>query len=129
MEDEIHENLTLELDFLNEAENMKRATRNFGQSTHETLHQPGNQLDNQSINPLVKIPIVFDQFTSKRVLTMEFINGVKISSVDQLIARDSHLDDSSVKKSVNRVLKQTINALSEQIFLHGFVNCDPHSGK
>lgn len=126
MQEEIAENLTLELDFLNEAANMKRAAANFGQPMDNL---PINQSDNRSINPLVKIPIVFDHMTTRRILTMEFINGVKINQIDRLVkSEDPHADDQSIKRITNQILTETITALSEQIFCHGFVNCDPHSG-
>jgi aarF domain-containing kinase len=99
--DDLKGNLEKELDFLNEAENSRRCMR-------ELKH-----LD------YVYVPKVFDQYSTKKVLTMEFINAHKISDID------------AIKKdglSIKEIDENLINMFSEQIFHSGFVHADPHHG-
>ncbi|KAK4525302.1 hypothetical protein GAYE_SCF09G3210 [Galdieria yellowstonensis] len=98
---EVRENLPKELDFIHEARNAERCRTNFG-----------SRLD-------VTTPDVFWNLSSSRVLTMSFEEGCR-------------LDDAEAMKSVglspadvSRIVSEVFN---EQIFLHGFVHCDPHIG-
>jgi aarF domain-containing kinase len=54
-------NLSSELNFLCEAANMQRCARNFAGDAG------------------VRVPQLFERFTSRRVLTMEFIDGIKVN--------------------------------------------------
>ena len=92
--------LKTELDFLNEANNAKRAMKNLK-------------------TPNVYIPKIYDNLTSKRILTCEFIHGCKIS--DKKSIEDMGLNLSNVTASM-------IEAFSEQIFINGFFHSDPHPG-
>lgn len=65
------------------------------------------------------VPAVYDELSSKRMLTMEFIHGPKISQVNDI--QDLGLDPTHVARELCEVF-------SEMIFLHGFVHCDPHAG-
>ncbi len=65
------------------------------------------------------MPKVHKDLTSLRVLTMEFIHGVKLSEIDELKKAGFNLDD---------ITKAIIEATAEQIFMHGFVHADPHAG-
>mmetsp|Transcript_21358 Transcript_21358/g.48244 ORF Transcript_21358/g.48244 Transcript_21358/m.48244 type:complete len:589 (-) Transcript_21358:52-1818(-) len=65
------------------------------------------------------IPSVCWDFTSERVLTMEWIDGIKISKLSTL--RENGFD-------VAAVAHLMVEAFSRQIFLSGFVHADPHPG-
>ena len=93
--DEIEENLSKELDFTIEAANGMRTRANFAH------------------NDRMYVPLVYDEMSSTRVLTMEFIDGVKITDVARIRAMGIDVTD---------VLKETIRGVAEQIFLHGFVH-------
>jgi len=67
----------------------------------------------------VTTPKIFWKLTTKRVLTMEFINGCKINDLPALSKMKIDPVD------VSRVLSEIF---SEQMFIHGFVHCDPHPG-
>ncbi|CAN0316469.1 unnamed protein product, partial [Phaeothamnion confervicola] len=67
----------------------------------------------------IHVPPVFWPYTTRRVLTMEFVRGAKITHVDEL-QRDG-LDPVAVARTVAA-------AFGDMIFLHGFVHCDPHPG-
>jgi ubiquinone biosynthesis protein len=70
-------------------------------------------------DPHVYIPKVFRETTTTRVLTTEFIEGIKISDVEKLEA--AGLDRGILTaRGANLVLKQ--------IFIQGFFHADPHPG-
>ena len=103
MHDEIADNLTKELDFIHEGKNSERGRRKFN-DTHNTA---------------VYIPAVYWSHTTKRVLTMEWCDGVKVNDKEGL---------QRMGISPGAACTTAIEAMSEQIFLHGFVHCDPHPG-
>lgn len=65
------------------------------------------------------IPKVIWENTTERVLTMEFEEGFKSTDIESLEA--SGLKKSDVAKLVSSVF-------NSQVFLSGFVHCDPHPG-
>ena len=99
--EEFARTLEKEIDYKIEATNMERAARHF--------------LD----DPHVYIPKVYRQATTSRVLTTEFIDGIKISNVAQLKA--AGLDPRVITaRGADLVLKQ--------VFDHCFFHADPHPG-
>lgn len=90
-----------ELDYTLEGRNMERFARNFaGDDT-------------------VYIPKVYWDFSSVRVLTMELIDGIKISQLEKLVS--SGFDP-------KRIAIKGTEAYLKQIFIHGFFHGDPHPG-
>ena len=57
--------------------------------------------------------------TTRRVMLMEFVDGVRINDVEGLRRLGLPAAD------VSRLLAE---CYSDQIFRHGFVHCDPHPG-
>jgi len=69
--------------------------------------------------PFLKVPKVFRKLTTSKVLTMEHIEGVKVSRLELLT--ESGLDKKLIaQRGFDLVLKQ--------IFVHGFFHADPHPG-
>lgn len=68
---------------------------------------------------VVRVPKIYWSHTRRRVLTMEFIRGTKVTDVEQLRARRI----SAVK--VNRLLVRTY---LKQLLEDGFFHADPHPG-
>jgi len=93
----IHE----ELDFTREGRHMEIFARNF--AGDETIY----------------VPKVFWEYTTPHVLVMEYIQGIKISDLEQLEA--AGLD----RKAIARNGAQ---AILRQVFEHGFFHADPHPG-
>jgi len=87
-----------ELDFLNEASNVKAFFR-----THEE-------------RAYLRIPRVYDELSSPTVLTLEYLPGVKISQVD-LSKHD--------RTQLSRIL---VESAFRQIFEDGLFHGDPHPG-
>ncbi len=67
----------------------------------------------------IKVPMVYPAYSSQRILTMEFIQGIKASDVDGLLKAGMDL---KVLSSLGADL-----AL-EQFLQHGFFHADPHPG-
>jgi ubiquinone biosynthesis protein len=90
-----------ELDLSHEGYNLQRFAGNFEN------------------NPLVFVPKYYPQYTTKKILTMEFVQGVHPYDTEGLkrIHADAH-----------QLAKSGISALFQQIFEHGFFHADPHPG-
>lgn len=101
LSDEFGKTLFEELDYLQEGKNADRIR-----------HMLKEHVD-------IRIPRVFWKHTGRRVLTLEYIPGIKVDQIDQL--KDTGLDLVHIGNSL-------INAFMEQVLLHGFFHADPHSG-
>ena len=72
------------------------------------------------LSPYLKfiyVPKVFWEYTTPRVLVMEFIDGIKISNTEEIKRANLSLKDVDTK---------LVQAMSFQIFHSGFVHADPH---
>ena len=103
--DEIKENLPKELDFRHEAANAERCRRN--------LASPRSRVRRR-----VHVPDVDRALTSRRVLTMEFIDGARVTDAEALRARGIS------RRGLARLVAEAFN---EMVFIHGDVHCDPHA--
>ncbi len=67
----------------------------------------------------VVIPKIYWKYTTRRILTEDYIEGVKLSDVEQITARgwDRH-----------KVAQLGTETFLTQIFRHGFFQADPHPG-
>jgi predicted unusual protein kinase regulating ubiquinone biosynthesis (AarF/ABC1/UbiB family) len=65
------------------------------------------------------IPKVFWKYTSRRVLTLEFLAGTKIDDIQSLNKDQINLND---------LAKQLIDCYMEQVLIHGLFQADPHAG-
>jgi len=90
-----------ELDYGNEAYNAHRLT------------------DDLAKFPTIHIPIVYPAFSTKRVLTEEFVTGIKISNIAAL--DQAGLD----RKAIGTVF---VRSLVKQVLIDGFFHGDPHPG-
>lgn len=101
MINEFGEGIIRELDLGGELYNMKRLARNMED-------MPG-----------IQVPTAYAQYSSSRVLTMDFLPGVKISNVEAMEA--AKLDRDAIGLNVLR-------ALIKQLLVDGFFHADPHPG-
>lgn len=99
--EEFARTITRELDYNLEADHMERFAANF--KGDQTIH----------------IPEVFRDLTTRRVLTMEFVRGIKASDVAAI---------ESIGMDRQEVTRNGANIVLKQIFEHGFFHSDPHSG-
>lgn len=101
MVDEFSRSLRAELDYTIEARNAEKIS---------------NQFKN---DPNIYIPKVFWEYSTKKVLTMEYVEGVKFNELERLKQNGYNL-----KKLAERLAK----AIFQQIFIEGFFHGDPHPG-
>ena len=100
----IHEfstSLLDELDYHIEARNGERIAKQF--KNDSTIH----------------IPKVYWQFSTKKVLTMELIQGIKVSHFDQL-------DEKGYNRKI--IAERITQSMLHQILIEGFFHGDPHPG-
>ncbi|MCG2716981.1 MAG: 2-polyprenylphenol 6-hydroxylase [Candidatus Marinimicrobia bacterium] len=90
-----------ELDFNREGCNIERFQRNF--KDDETVY----------------VPKVYWELTTERILTMEYIDGIKISKL-------TALEEAGLDKKI--IAYNGAQAILKQIFDHGFFHADPHPG-
>jgi aarF domain-containing kinase len=72
------------------------------------------------LSPYLKyiyVPKVYWDYTTERVLVMEYIDGIKVSDLDQI--KQSGL-------SLKEIDTKLVEAMAFQIFHSGFVHADPH---
>jgi len=89
-----------EIDFTNEAHHFEKFRINFKDVDY------------------IKVPKVYWNLTTTKILTIEFIDGVKVSEITQ----DKYKDVFDLKK----VAKRGADAILKQIFEDGFFHGDPH---
>ena len=69
--------------------------------------------------PEIHVPTVYDELSGERVITMEFVNGIKISKADEL--RAAGFDTAELGTVF-------IRSIIKQILVDGFFHGDPHPG-
>lgn len=69
--------------------------------------------------PSIKIPSTFPQYSTSRVMTMEYVPGVKISDAPSMKAAGY---------DPVHISEQLCTSYLEQVCRHGFFHCDPHPG-
>ena len=99
--EEMRKHIPLELDFINEGHNAERIAADFA-----------------NVDDIV-VPKIYWDYTTRRVLTMEFIDGVKIT--DRAGVEALGVDGSDVAKIL-------VFAFAEMIVKNGFFHADPHPG-
>jgi len=99
------ESILKELDFVHESVNATRFYNNFS--------------GEDAVSRFIHVPKIFQNYTTSKVLILEFISGFKISKFNEMEA--NHHDRKLIAKNL---------ALSYfmQIFDHGFFHADPHPG-
>ncbi|TVQ05200.1 MAG: AarF/ABC1/UbiB kinase family protein [Leptolyngbya sp. DLM2.Bin27] len=99
--DEFGERIFEEMDYTHEGENAQRFAQLYGHIAD------------------IYVPHIYPQYTARRVLTMEWIEGTKLTNIDKLdrLGIDAtHLIEVGVQCSLRQLLE------------HGFFHADPHPG-
>lgn len=99
--EEFSATLIKELDFSNEMKNAERFAQQF------------------EGNVWIKVPAVFPELSSGRVLTMEFMTGCRVD--DDAALKRADVDPVELSEHITEIIY-------EQIFEHGFFHGDPHPG-
>ena len=99
--DEFGIKLFEEIDYLHEARNAEKFATNF------------------QGNPEVKVPSIYWRYTNRRVLTLEWIDGIKLTDIDKIKAAGLDLD---------RLVRIGVTSGLQQLLEYGFFHADPHPG-
>ncbi len=98
---EVRRYVPLELDFVHEGKNAERMAQNFARRDD------------------VLVPRIYWEYTTSRVLVMEYMEGIKITDVEAL--REAGIDTREVAQKLTEIYCQ-------QVLLDGFFHADPHPG-
>ena len=99
--DEFGTKLFEEIDYQNEGRNAEKFATNFQN------------------NPEVKVPSIYWRYSGRRVLTLEWIDGYKLTDTENIKALG--LDP-------NNIVKIGVTSGLQQLLEHGFFHADPHPG-
>ncbi len=67
----------------------------------------------------IAVPSIYKQYTGRRVLTMEWIDGIKLTELEELARRG--IDPT-------KVIEVGVQCSLRQLLEHGFFHADPHPG-
>ncbi len=99
--DELGKRVFEEMDYLNEAENAEK---------FKNLHLH---------NSKIAVPKIYKETTSRRVLTMEWIDGTKLTNLEGV--KNLGIDP-------DEMIEIGVQCSLEQLLEHGFFHADPHPG-
>ena len=99
--DELGKRVFEEMDYINEAENAEK---------FRNMHQK---------NIKIAVPKIYNELTSRRVLTMEWIEGTKLTNLD---------DVKKLGIDPDEMIDIGVQCSLEQLLEHGFFHADPHPG-
>ncbi|AVQ73278.1 hypothetical protein B5D77_19860 [Microcystis sp. MC19] len=98
---EFFELLFQEIDYIHEGKNADRFRENFKNY------------------PQVKVPLVYWQYTTRKVLTLEYVPGIKVDDRETLLANGINVDG---------IIELGICSYLKQLLQDGFFQSDPHPG-
>jgi ubiquinone biosynthesis protein len=98
---EFERSIRREMDFTVEATHIERFSRNFQEDA------------------TIYVPKVYRNYTTRKILTTELIDGIKVSNINALLGSGN---DPKIIASRGATL------VLKQVFEHGFFHADPHPG-
>jgi len=108
-----------------EAIDLHGVVREFGKTIRQELdfrHEAANIVrfyHNFETDPDVRVPKVYSQYTTSKILVEEYIRGVKVSDMELLLTSGNNPD---------LLARKAVRLVFDQIFTHGFFHADPHPG-
>ncbi|KAB8316038.1 AarF/ABC1/UbiB kinase family protein [Tolypothrix campylonemoides VB511288] len=99
--DELGDRIFEEMDYIHEGENAERFFQLYGHMKD------------------VYVPKIYWEYTNRRVLTMEWINGVKLTQTEELRA---------LGINARYLIEVGVQCSLRQLLEHGFFHADPHPG-
>ncbi|MBK1990073.1 AarF/ABC1/UbiB kinase family protein [Sphaerospermopsis aphanizomenoides BCCUSP55] len=99
--DELGDRIFEEMDYIHEGENAERFFELYG-------HLPD-----------VYVPQIYWEYTNRRVLTMEWINGIKLTQTQEI--KELGID-------ARYLIEVGVQCSLRQLLEHGFFHADPHPG-
>ncbi len=99
--DELGDRIFEEMDYVHEGENAERFFKLYGHMKD------------------VYVPKIYWEYTNRRVLTMEWINGTKLNETEKLAAQGI---------DARYLIEVGVQCSLRQLLEHGFFHADPHPG-
>ena len=99
--DEFRSTVRRELDYVQEVENMRVFARHL--ADYPRLH----------------VPVPVDDYCTRRVLTMQLAEGIRVTEIPGVLRTEVDLGD---------LARCLALAYLDQIFIHGLIHADPHPG-
>tara|TARA_Y100001968_G_scaffold78128_1_gene69413 strand:+ start:207 stop:2114 length:1908 start_codon:yes stop_codon:yes gene_type:complete len=99
--DELGKRIFQEMDYLNEANNAE-LFKNY-----------------HAKNKNICVPYVYKEATSRRVITMEWIDGIKLTNIEQV---------KKIGIDPKKMIDIGVSCSLQQLLEHGFFHADPHPG-
>ncbi len=99
--DELGKRVFEEMDYINEADNAEKFRK---------MHEQ---------NIKIAVPKIYQEYTSRRVLTMEWIDGTKLTNLE---------DVKKLGIDPDEMIEIGVQCSLEQLLEHGFFHADPHPG-
>jgi len=99
--DELAARIFEEMNYLQEGENAARFKELYGHI------------------PEIYVPKIYWEYTGRRVLTMEWINGTKLTKIKEIEAQGIN---------ATRLVEVGVQCSLQQLLEHGFFHADPHPG-
>ncbi len=99
--DELSESIRRELDYLEEARNTETVQMQFADCEQ------------------IKVPEIYDDYTTSHILTMEKIDGVKVNELHNMVAS---------REEKRQIAELLVSSFITQILKEGFFHGDPHPG-
>ena len=105
--------------------NLPAVVHEFDRSIHKEMDFDNELMnirhlhDNFKYNDKIIVPVIYPEYSTEKVLTMEYVDGIKLSEV--IAGNDP---------KYNKVLlaDRMVRAYFKQLFLDGFFHADPHPG-
>ena len=110
---------------LNLGDNLKIVVDEFGTKLFEEIdyQNEGRNAEKFAANfqddPTVKVPLIYWRYSSQTVLTLEWIDGIKLTDLDGI--RKAGLDR-------DKLIKAGVTSGMRQLLEFGFFHADPHPG-
>ncbi|MEH2409239.1 ABC1 kinase family protein [Nostoc sp.] len=99
--DELGDRIFEEMDYIHEGENAERFFELYGHIKD------------------IYVPKIYWQYTNRRVLTMEWINGIKLTQTEEIKAQGIN---------ARYLIEVGVQCSLRQLLEHGFFHADPHPG-
>lgn len=99
--DELGDRIFEEMDYIHEGENAERFSQLYGHIKD------------------IYVPRIYWEYTNRRVLTMEWINGTKLTQTEEISAQGIN---------ARYLIEVGVQCSLRQLLEHGFFHADPHPG-
>lgn len=99
--DEFEVQITREIDFVEEFLSIRKFAADYEDNRH------------------IIVPHVYDEYSTRDVLVLEFINGKKVSEV---------IEEPGTRFNKKLINRRTADFIMSQLFINGYFHADPHPG-